>query len=683
MHRTVAIAITLWLCLVSDVRSQTKIAASQPLPRAEWGAPEVDVSRDGDSWTIAGKKQTVTLNRSNLSMQIKSGSTSWAMVPSAANDMLVKSRGQQFPLRLVDAKNIAIEPYDTGFKTGVKITLSDWQHDGQSLDAKLYLTVCLEGKDEDLVCDASAEEHETIVRRLDWPTALDSRDIDCTLLPNHRGVLLPRNWPKPYFPIRATNPDGSAKSSDTSEVQSNVIESWSMSWWGFQKGSSAMMCIVETPDDAAYQFDHPAGGPTVIGPRWRAQLGRFGYPRSCRLVFFPQGNYVDMAKRYRRHVLDSGQFVSLSEKIARKPIVKELIGTPLTRLGILTNIKSDSLRYSTTNPSRNYRLTTFDERASQLRQLKQSGIDRLNVCLTGWPRYGYDRQHPDELPPAPEAGGAEGMKRLADTCHELGYLFGLHEQYRDYYTDAPSYDPQFAVHEEDDRMPSPGFPGSRFGQWKDGVIPFMNNWDGGTQSYLNNRYMPGHMIKTYTWLFDHGIHPQGIYLDVFGYVPPDEDFNPEHPTTRTQALAARAACYTWARQNLGFIGTEAGCDWTIPYADITSPLRSNKGVPVPLFNLVYHDAIITPYAPDDLRGFLNGGLPQINITRGEMSEQNQSNAKRMATLHKRLALTELTRHEFLDDKRRKERTTFSDGTTVTVDWDANKVTIQPDIDADR
>ena len=52
----------------------------------------------------------------------------------------------------------------------------------------------------------------------------------------------------------------------------------------------------------------------------------------------------------------------------------------------------------------------------------------------------------------------------------------------------------------------------------------------------------------------------------------------------------------------------------------------------------------------------------------------------MSALHKRLALTEMTKHEFLDDKFRKERTTFSDGTTVTVDWDANKATIVPDLE---
>ena len=56
--------------------------------------------------------------------------------------------------------------------------------------------------------------------------------------------------------------------------------------------------------------------------------------------------------------------------------------------------------------------------------------------------------------------------------------------------------------------------------------------------------------------------------------------------------------------------------------------------------------------------------------------------KRMSALHKRLALAEMTKHEFLDDKFRKERTTFTDGTTVTVDWDNNKVEIKPELAAE-
>ncbi|MGB7157704.1 MAG: DUF5696 domain-containing protein [Tepidisphaeraceae bacterium] len=680
---TVAAAV---LSLDVEARAQQHpIPASRPtttqvLSRADWGAPIVDVTRDGELWIIAGKKQRVTLNPKDLSMSIRSGETTWSMVPSARSDMLVRSQGETFPARLADAGKIDVTPYDTGYKTGVKLVLNDWKHNDKPLDATLYLTIALEGKDEELVCDAHADERgDTSVRQLDWPTALDGAAIDHTLLSNHRGVLLPRTWPKPHFPIRSTDMGGNAKVTDTSEIQSNVIESWSMSWWGFQQGQSAMMVIVETPDDAAYQFDHPAGGPTVIGPRWRPSLARFRYPRSCRMAFFPKGNYVDLAKRYRRHAIDNGTFVSLNEKIARKPIVKELIGTPLSRIGILTNITPDSLKYSTTNPSQNYRMTPFDERAKQLRAYKANGLDKLTVCLTGWPNQGYDRQHPDELPPAPIAGGWEGMKRLADTCKELGYLFSLHDQYRDYYTDAPSYDEQFAVHEEDDSRPAKGFPGSRFGQWKVGRIPFMNNWDGGVMAYMNNRLMPGHLVKNYQWLFDHGIRLDGTYLDVFGYVPPDEDFNPQHPTTRSDAIRARADCYRWARNHIGFVGTEAACDWTVPYADISSPLSSNKGIPVPLFNLVYHDAILTPYNPTDLRGYLNGGLPQLRLS-PDMSAEEKSRLDRMRRLHERLALTELTNHEFLDgDKRRVERSTFSDGTKVTVDWEKNAVTIEPEI----
>ncbi|HEY3836573.1 MAG TPA: hypothetical protein VGL72_08375 [Bryobacteraceae bacterium] len=58
---------------------------------------------------------------------------------------------------------------------------------------------------------------------------------------------------------------------------------------------------------------------------------------------------------------------------------------------------------------------------------------------------------------------------------------------------------------------------------------------------------------------------------------------------------------------------------------------------------------------------------------------NSEQVRRLAALHKRVALLEMTNHEFLDADRRRERTTFGDGTTVTVDWQANTVEIKPDL----
>ena len=654
--------------------------SAQQLPRDQWGAMPVSVSHNAGKWVIKGKHNQVTLTESSLALAIQAGPAQWNLVPSLTSDMLVKSKGEDISLRIADAKKIDIVPYDTGFKTGLKISASGWQQKGISIDLDLFLTISLEGQSEELVFDVVANERTATLRQLDWPAALDASDIDYTLLPNGRGTLLPRTWPKEYYPIRTITPEGKIAASDHSLLQSHVVESWSMSWWGFQRGRSGMMVIVETPDDASYQFSHPAGGPTVIGPRWCSQLNRFGYLRSARMSFIADGNYVDMAKRYRQFVMDTGLFVSLKEKIARTPAVGDLFGIAQTRVSILRNLTPASDRYDTKDPSKNYTLTTFDERAKQLRDLKSKGIDQLLVYVSGWPHLGYDRQHPDPLPPPEKAGGWEGMKRLIDTCRELGYKVIFHDQYRDYYLDAPSYDEQFAVHEEDNSQPPQQFPGSRFGDSKQGQVPLMRHWDGGPQAYLNARFQLGNLLKNYQLLFDHGITTQGIYIDVIGYVPPDQDFNPEHPTTHTDAMRGQIAMMNWSRQHLGIVATEAGADWVIPYVDVINQSGGgSKAILVPLYQLVYHDAVITSFGARDqktlLQGILFGGQPELPF--GPTDEKTMALIKTMMALHKRVGMLEMTKHEFLDARYRKECTTYSDGTTVTVDWDTSNYTISP------
>jgi len=673
---------SLWfgLSFLAFCLSASAQMASPPLSRADWGAEPAAVSHENGQWIIKGQKQIVTLDEKNLALDIQAGPAKWDMVASATNDMLVWWHGKLFPVRLADARKISIVPYDTGFETGLKLTLSDWKNpasdSGEGFDLTLYLTMGLQGDTEDLVFGVAAQEGDAAVYQLDWPTALDPNEADYTVLSNRKGDLLPRNWPKAYLPIQ----NGSAN--DHSVLQSHVIEDWAMSWWGFEQGPSAMMIIVETPDDAAYQFSHPAGGPTVIGPRWRESLGRLGYPRQMRMCFFAKGNYVDMAECYRQYVMNTGLFVSLKEKICRAPEVAKIIGVPQARIRILFNQSPQSDRY---NPANHYRLTTFDEWAQQLRELKASGVNDVLVFIAGWAHLGYDRQHPDPLPPPEAAGGWAGFKRLTDTCQELGYPFIFHDQYRDYYTDAPSWDPQFAIHEEDANPPATAFPGSRFGDWKQGQIPFMRHWDGGVQAYLNARFMPGNLIKNYDLFFQHGIHPDGIYLDVFGYVPPDEDFNPEHPTTRSEAMQSIASMFNWSRNNLGVVATEAGSDWVIPYVDSVNQSGDvGQAIPVPLYQLVYHDAVLVSFGGGSgegkenlLRGILYGGVPEMSVDMTNQDSNSLALIREMAALNKRVGLLAMTNHEFLNQDRSQERTTFADGTMVTADWKAGTVKIEP------
>ncbi|NQT52574.1 hypothetical protein HQ576_11010, partial [bacterium] len=83
---------------------------------------------------------------------------------------------------------------------------------------------------------------------------------------------------------------------------------------------------------------------------------------------------------------------------------------------------------------------TYDRGAEILRTLKSYGVDHAAVIWHNWQRYGYDVKLPDHLPANPALGGDEAMTRLAAAARQVGYPFSLHENYIDFYPDAPSYD---------------------------------------------------------------------------------------------------------------------------------------------------------------------------------------------------------------------------------------------------
>src|SRR5437764_12346338 len=93
------------VCLATSALALPETPATKPQqpPREEWGAPPVTVTQSAGVWTIAGKKQTVALDAADLSLKIHAGPAEWNMVPSSPTDLLVRWRGQEIPLRLIDA----------------------------------------------------------------------------------------------------------------------------------------------------------------------------------------------------------------------------------------------------------------------------------------------------------------------------------------------------------------------------------------------------------------------------------------------------------------------------------------------------------------------------------------------------------------------------------------------------
>jgi hypothetical protein len=635
---------------------------SGKLAQLEWGDPKIEVKRDETKWIIQGERFTVVIDPNTLTMQINDKDISWNIEGSTQGDLTVEHDGRIVPLCLKDAKQIKIEPYETGFKTGIKIRLDNYVHEDELLEIRLQLYICLQVPDEDLVCELVAAEDSAAVKQCLWPAAFERSSFDFTVVPFMQGMLLPKKWPQ------------RVRLYDTISYGRGLY----MPWWGHQKGDSAAMVILDTPADGGCRFSHPAGGPTRIGSRWVHSLGKLSYPRRARLCFFREGDYVTLAKRYRRYVIENGSFVSLNEKIARSPIVTRLIGSPVIHTNILVHIQPESSYYNKKEPDKNHYYSSFEKRAEQLCALEKRGVKQAYVHLDGWGFRGYDNLHPDILPPSPEAGGWDGLRALALACDEIGYVFALHDQYRDYYLDAKSYDQRHTIMREDG--------GRHYG----------STWYGGKQSILCSSLALGHVKKNYSSILSNNVKVRGAYLDVFAVVPPDECYNPEHPVTRTQCLKYRGDCLDFIRTQVGVVSSEEPADWAIPHLDLVhhapfaldpNPGRGPAmGIPVPLFSLVYHDAIFIPWSlgkgawgiPENDSGYLHGlahaGLPYLSIVPSEMELER---VRIMCNLNKRLALVEMTGHEFLDEKYRKQQTTFADGTKILINLDEDTYTITP------
>ena len=160
------------------------------------------------------------------------------------------------------------------------------------------------------VCPRIGEERECVLERewMEQRRPLLARAVQenggdqTTVLPLKQGLLLPGNWPHAFDFCHNLNGGGAMY----------------MPWWGKCRAGGAALSVVDTPADASVAISHPAGGPTRVGVQWDGSLGRFAYPRLMKLMFLPRGDFVALAKAYRRHVQAQGRFVGLREKIARR-----------------------------------------------------------------------------------------------------------------------------------------------------------------------------------------------------------------------------------------------------------------------------------------------------------------------------------------------------------------------------
>lgn len=349
----------------------------------------------------------------------------------------------------------------------------------------------------------------------------------------------------------------------------------SMSFLGMVKNGSALLITWDDLDSVlSLCREWKAGGTPDASAVIPSLTLSNGGSRSVWLYPLGEGDYVEVAKAYRTVAKERGWLVTWKEKLSTHPQAKGLFGAADFKPFVFT-------RYIQTGET--YTGYTFDEAAQCAEHLKKDvGIDKAMYVLGGWINRGYDNEHPDILPAAPECGGNDALADCSRRVKSLGYLFGLHDNYQDMYRNSPSWDHNYIMRNVNYEL----IPG--------GV------WAGG-QAYLTCSRMALELAKRpqnlpgVKKLFDPNIY----FIDTVFAAALFECHSVNHPLTRKDDLYWKTKLSNYTRNTFGLFGSEEGQEWAVPCADYLEGLVSAKSATpsddsittVPLFEMVYGDCV--------------------------------------------------------------------------------------------
>jgi hypothetical protein len=465
-----------------------------------------------------------------------------------------------------------------------------------------------------------------------------------------------------------------------------------MAWMGVvdPKFETGYMAILETPYDAGLRTRREDGLVT-FSPLWLPSMQKFGYSRKVSYHFFDKGGYVAQAKTYRKFIWEKNQVISLKEKQKRFPALEKMLGG----VHIYVWDKARDIEFA--------------------KELKSSGIDK---ALFLW-----DANHI----PYPERGYDNQLK-------ELGYATGGYELFTDLKTrDTAFYEYDFNGPMRFAHTVYPGKFNQLAARKSDGKTYF--NQFGHTTCPEAVRPEIYRKVEAKIKEFQH----ETYFLDVYQANGVFECYSEEHPLTREQFCQAVVKNHQILEDKYNqYIGGEWGAEYvnahvayvhgmmtlqrtwwgsgiekkgTIYY---TGDWRSNprptqmvgtrvandkylkysinEYTRIPLYELVYHDAVVTSWrwedgnhhTPEiwwkkDLFNILYGSAPLWNIDLERWEEYKYTfidSYKNVVPWLEQIASDEMVSHRFVSPDHKVQESVFSSGKKVVVNFGDSEVLLE-------
>ena len=435
-----------------------------------------------------------------------------------------------------------------------------------------------------------------------------------------------------------------------------------MPWWGMTDGKAGVMALVETPNDAAVSIPR-IDGRLCLAPLWLPEKQQFGYPRRCRYVFFDDGGYVAMAKRYRDYAKSVGLFKTLAQKRTENPNVDLLVGA-----------------VNVWNWERNG--------PALCRELQAAGIERIL-----W--------------------SARASPAQIRAMNDLGVLTSRYDIYQDLMDPANFSKVQY-------RHPdwtTEGWP-------KDIIIQADGHWQHGweIEGKDGGWYPCGVLCDRQALAYarkripeDLKTHPYRCrFIDTTTAAPWNECYHPDHPMTRSESRKFKMDLLNYVSKDCRLVtGSETGHDAAVPYVhyfegmlslgpyrlpdagramqrivnEVPQNLAKFQTGPyyrLPLWELVYHDCVIAQwYWGDynnklprlwDRRDLFNAlyGTPPMFMFNGALWRKQRDrfvqSYRATAPVARATGYSEMLSHRWLTADHTVQETRFANGVKVTVNF---------------
>lgn len=294
----------------------------------------------------------------------------------------------------------------------------------------------------------------------------------------------------------------------------------------------------------------------------------------------PKSDYDDLAKVFRRYLLEKRGASMLRERMVGNPEL--LYSLDALRVKIFLAQKYPYLPDGSA-PVRVH--TTCDEARIIVDAMKTAGIDKATITLVGWNLGGHDGAYPSHFPIEPAIGGEEALRKLIEHTKRIGYKIVPHDNVTDIYRGSPDFDYEYVARTESQEPLCAGI------------------WGGG-QAY---KACPLVQLQRYGYEFER-IRELGFeghyYLDAQSTAL-WTCHSPKHPANEKEFALALASITAIPRSLFGAVAIECGSVYSIPFIDEVASIHFGRNpsfleclspYPVPFFHIALHGLILYHYS---------------------------------------------------------------------------------------